>query len=563
MLKIRMAGAFLSLALLVAPRIAPSQASPRDPRQLSAEEWRADLRSLVEQLRKNHKNVYHTTTPAALDSAVASLASRIPTLPRHAIIAGMMKIVAMIGDGHTNIYPTRDAVIGFHSFPIAAYRFKDGWFIRTADSAHASVVGSRILKIGGVPIEEAYRRVKPYIGRDNEMGAKFWAAYLLTMPEMLHVLELAPSMDSAVFELETRGKRRSIWMKSRALLRMTPADTDVSWQRRAGWSDARDLAKIPEPLWLQSAPDSLLWWYMRIPGTRVGYAQINQVRNGKDESFEDFSNRLLHFADTAGLEKLVLDVRHNRGGNGNLLKPLEKGLLRRPHVNSPGKLYVIMGRSTWSAAQFFLNDLREFSQATFVGEPSGSKGNAYGDSRQMKLPNSGITARASIYYWQDWHPLDTREWIAPDIAAEISFAEYASNHDPSLAAVIADLPGPGIRDQLRALVSADDTAGARVRFSEFRRDPRRAYVDGHSILDEVTLTFYNRNDIRRATWLFALAAEHYPDVVRSHLNLAAMYQVSQKPDLERKSLLRVMQLDAGNSAAAARLKALGTPRESK
>jgi hypothetical protein len=47
------------------------------------------------------------------------------------------------------------------------------------------------------------------------------------------------------------------------------------------------------------------------------------------------------------------------------------------------------------------------------------------------------------------------------------------------------------------------------------------------------------------------------------LNLAAMYQVSQKPDLERKSLLRVMQLDAGNSAAAARLKALGTPRESK
>lgn len=35
------------------------------------------------------------------------------------MIVEMAKIVAAVGDGHTNIYPTRDAKIGFHTLPLA------------------------------------------------------------------------------------------------------------------------------------------------------------------------------------------------------------------------------------------------------------------------------------------------------------------------------------------------------------------------------------------------------------------------------------------------------------
>jgi len=35
---------------------------------------------------------------------------------------------------------------------------------------------------------------------------------------------------------------------------------------------------------------------------------------------------------------------------------------------------------------------------------------AYGDSRKIVLPNSGITVRVAILpYWQDWHPTDQRD----------------------------------------------------------------------------------------------------------------------------------------------------------
>jgi tetratricopeptide (TPR) repeat protein len=543
-----------AVAMTVATTLSAQQSASKPT--LTADHWRADLKALMQGLEKTHKNMYHATSPASFDSAAADLDERIPSLERHEIIAGMMRIVAMVGDGHTNIYPSRDAMIGFHTLPVALYLFKDGMFIRAADSSHAALIGSRVVRIGDVSIDEAYARVKPYIGRDNEMGAKFWAAYLLAMPEMLHAMRLSSSPDSARFELEKNGKHSTIWLRPAGLVPMTPADTDMSWWRRAGWVDARDISATPDPLWLSKRPDSVLWWFTRIPDTRSGYAQINQVRNGDKESFEDFSDRLLHFTDTAGLDRLIIDLRLNRGGNGGLLKPLERGLLRRPNINRRGSVFILTGRSTWSAAQFFLNDLSEFSEAIFVGEPSGSKGNSYGDSRQIKLPNSGITARASIYYWQDWDPNDSRPWIAPDVAAELTFADYEADRDRALTAALGYNEGPTLSEAMKSSMKADDTVEARALFETYRADSAHVYVDTHRILDNVAVYFYNRKDISHATWAFALAAEVFPHDVAAHLNLAAMYREAGKADLERASLKRALELDPDNAFAAARLRTL-------
>lgn len=540
-------------AAVACPLVAQQPAAPREP---TPEEWRADLKALMAGIGKLHANMYHATSRATFDSAVKDLDQRIPSLQRHEIIAGMMRIVAMVGDGHTNIYPSRDQVIGFHQLPIALYFFKDGMFVRAADSAHASLVGSRVVGIGDATIDDAYARATPYIGRDNEMGAKFWAPYLLTMPEMLSAMSLSLSKDSARFELEKDGKRRTVWLSSAGRLQMTPADTDMSWWRRAGWVDARDMPPTPDPLWLRVRPDSILWWFTLLPGRRTGYAQINQVRNSDKESFDDFSERLLTFADTAKLEKLVIDLRLNRGGNGSLRKALVRGLLKRPSINKRGHLFILTGRSTWSASQFILDDMSEFSDALFVGEPSASRGNSYGDSRQIKLPNSGITARASVFYWQDWNPDDTRPWIAPDIAAEMTFSDYRSDRDRALAAALAFTAGPTIIDTMRSLVRAGDTARARAAFEAYRSDSAHVYIDMHKLLDDVALAFYNRKDLPHATWAFALAAQEFPRDVRAQMNLAAMYNESGNKELERSTLRRVLEIDPSNSAANNRLRAL-------
>ncbi|MGQ0715296.1 MAG: hypothetical protein ACT4PJ_16480 [Gemmatimonadaceae bacterium] len=514
----------MSAAVAGAQKVAPRYT-------LTAEQWREDLRVMMEELPRRHRNLYHTTSAAAFDSAAKELHERIPTLARHEIILEMARIVAMTGDGHTNLYPTLDTAIGFRTLPVALYLFRDGLYVRAAHSIHADLAGARVLRIGGVSPDEAYARVRPYIGRDNEMGVKFFAPYLLAMPEVLHAIGIAPSIDSVLFELEVAGAVREAWLRPVGPVELMPADADASWRPRANWVDVRDQAGSAPPLWLSRDPTKALWWFTVIPESRTVYAQINQVRNSATETFADFTARMLAAVDSVNADRLILDLRLNRGGNGNLLQPLVNGILKRPNVNARGKLLVLVGRSTWSAAQFLLNDLQKYADATFIGEPSGSKGNHYGDSRRFALPNSGITVRASTLYWQAWSPGDMRPWTAPDVAAELSFADYARNHDPALISALTFAPQPRLSEEIRRAIAAGDTTRARDVLAAFRGDTTHAYIDARPSLDSAALHFLERRDYDRAIAILELAVMEYPDVPRAYLNLTAAYAARSRAQM--------------------------------
>jgi hypothetical protein len=420
--------------------VGPTGGQPAAPlgASLGAAQWREDLRFMAAKLRTTHKNVFHAVSEAAFDSAVASLDARIPSLRREEIIVGMARIVAMIGDGHTNIYPTRDAAIAFHAYPVSLYYFRDGLFIRAARRDHAALVGARVTRIGRVSTDSAYALIRTMVGRDNEQGARFFVPTLMVMPEILTAFGIATSADSVPLEVEQDGRRRIAWLRAPGPIDMMTADTDRSWRHREGWIDARDTTRVREALWLRDEPDSLLRLTV-LPSARAVYVRINKVGDTPGESLEQFSRRVFATVDSVRAERLIIDLRMNRGGDGTLLRPFEIAAVKS-RVNKPGGLFVLMGRSTWSAAQFLLDFLETYTDATFVGEPSASRGNAYGDSRKITLPNSGITVRASVFWWQDWHPLDARPWIAPTIAVEPTFDDYRANRDPVLEAALASDP---------------------------------------------------------------------------------------------------------------------------
>ena len=512
--------AIISVSFVASPSFS-QQAAPRYT--LTAEQWREDLRVMMDELARRHRNLYHTTSPATFDSAAKALHDRIPTLARHQIILEMARIVALAGDGHTNIAPTRDTAIGFRTLPVVLYLFRDGLHVRAAHRIHAELAGARVVRIGDASVEDAFRRVERYISRDNEMGVAFYAPHLLAAPEVLHAVGLAPSTDSALFELELAGGTRTVWLRPVGPIDVMPASVDASWRRKPGWIDARDNASAPEPLWLSRDPEKALWWFTVLPDSRTVYAQINQIRNGAGETFGDFTQRLLAAVDSLPADRLVLDVRLSRGGNGTLLRPLVSGILRRPNVNERGKLLVLTGRGTGSAAQLLVDDLQKFADVTFVGEPAASKGNHYGDPHRTVLPNSGITVRAATTYWQAWSPADERRWTAPDVAAGLSAGEYARNEDPVLAAATAFVSGPRLTDEIRQAIAAGDTATARERLATYRSDGRNAYVDARLSLDSAAMYFLERRDYDRAIAILELAVMEFPDVPKAYATLSAAY----------------------------------------
>src|SRR5438552_4162946 len=93
-----------------------SSASAMTPSE--ARGWQEDLRFMAKQMEEKHKNLYHSISAQEFAARIAALNARIPSLTRAQVIVEMAKIVAAVGDGHTNIYPTRDPKIGFHALPV-------------------------------------------------------------------------------------------------------------------------------------------------------------------------------------------------------------------------------------------------------------------------------------------------------------------------------------------------------------------------------------------------------------------------------------------------------------
>jgi tetratricopeptide (TPR) repeat protein len=495
---------------------------------------------MAREMARRHRNLYHTMPRARFDSAVAALQQRIPALERHQIIVEMARIVALVGDGHTNIAPTRDSAIGFRSLPIKLYFFKDGLFVRAADQDHAGLAGVRVMRIGRATPEEAYRRARELIGRDNEMDARFFAPFLLVMPEVLHALKLSTDQDSATFVVERDGRPSTVRLGARGPATLMPSDTDVSWWPDSGWVDMRS-SRQPRPLWLRRNPYDQ-YWFEYLPDSNLVYLQFNKVGDKQDESLEDFSRRLLALLDTADVRRVALDLRLNRGGNGELNRPLLLSLIRARKLDRPGSLFVLIGRSTFSAAQFLVNELERYTNALFVGEPSGGKANSYGDSRKIILPHSGITVRVSTLWWQE-DPRDTRQWKAPDIAAELTSSDYRDNLDPALRAVLAYRTEPSLSDRMAEALDAGDVAEAVRRYRSYRAEARHAYVDTENELNALGYRELKQKRYDRAIALFRLNVAEHPSSANVYDSLGEALLLAGQRDAAIRQYRKSLQLD--------------------
>lgn len=423
----RAGAAAAALLFLTAPGARAQSAAPLD--RAEVKRWHEDLAFLRTEMPARHANLFHAMTRAQFDSALQSIDRRLPRLARHRVIVELQKLDALVGDGHSNVSPWRDSTAQFHELPIALYWFEDGLYVRAATKAQAALVGARVLAIGGVPVDQALARVRPLISRDNEMGVRAWAPILLSMPEVLHAVGLSPAPTRATFSLETAAGRSDASLIATGRFPMLTGETDLTWTRRPGWVDARDRA--PDPLWLNDPRNT--YWYHYLSGSRSLYCQLNAIQQKSDDSLRAFFGRAIAAADSAGAERFILDLRLNGGGNGYWNRDIVRSLIKSRY-DAPGRLVVITGRRTWSAAQMLINELENIADVVFVGEPSASRGNAYGDSRKIVLPNSRLTVRVSSLYWQQSDPRDTREHIDVAVPAPLAFADYAAGQDPALEA---------------------------------------------------------------------------------------------------------------------------------
>ena len=82
--------------------------------EITSDAWRDDLRYLARELPGRHINAFHTVGREAFAGEVARLDAALPRMNGDEVLVGLMRIVALVGDGHTHL----DLPPSFQRYPI-------------------------------------------------------------------------------------------------------------------------------------------------------------------------------------------------------------------------------------------------------------------------------------------------------------------------------------------------------------------------------------------------------------------------------------------------------------
>lgn len=405
-------------ALFRSPRPVLSKASERDAR------WQQDVRYFSQELPRLHANAFYAADQEAWRARAAALEQNVPDLTDEEILFELIRLTALIGDGHTRLR-VRD-IPGFTPYPISLRWFPDGLYVAAAADPYREALGGRVVKIEDTPIEEAYDAVVPLVSTDNEMGLVTETPGLLATPAVLHVLGIAESAESVRYTLEDQaGEQFEITVEAQE------GDTIelVSLADTAGGLDE-------PPLYARHR--DLFYWYEYLPEARTVFVQYNQCAEMEEQSFEDFTAEVFATIDANPVDRIVVDFRYNGGGNSAIFAPFLRELEARPALAEEGHLFGLIGRNTFSSGMWNALDIRN-AGGLLIGEPTGGRPNAYGETRSFALPNSGIRVQYSTRYWQILEDSDPPS-VLPDVEVEPGILDVAAGQDVVLDAAISYEP---------------------------------------------------------------------------------------------------------------------------
>jgi hypothetical protein len=525
--------------------------SAQTPRRADAAGWRADLRLLARELPKRHPAPFANVTAAQWGSAVIRLDRRLATLTQSQRLVALLRLVALIGDAHTNVEP--DSALGLRYYPLELYAFEDGLFVRRADSAHADLVGAKVLRIGRSGADEAMTGVGSIIPHENDWWLRAWAPFWLMIPEIVDGLGLARDAEHLTLVVERKGRVDTVVVSPAGRLQrgQGPIPIDMS-----GWVSLRQSAP---PAWEQH-PDRLFWWTM-LPDQHTLYVAMRGVVPGPQSSTNRAQwDEVFAQADSVPMARLVIDIRENLGGNGALNRYPIQQILRRPSLDRPDRLFVIIGRRTFSAGQQFANLLEAWTQATLVGEPSGQRPSQYGDHRPLLLPASHITVNISTVFHQAPNEFDGRRFVPPAIYAPLTAVEYRDGVDPALGAILTPDSGPPVMDVVARALATGDTSGAETALRAAQDAVRNRY---HSLEPEVNTLGYRLlggGSTEQAIATFRLNTRVYPRSANTFDSLGEALLAAGRRDEAIAAYRHAVEVEPGFPPSVQALQRLGAPR---
>ena len=362
--------------------------------------WLEDLDFLARELPAHHKNLFYTLKKEDFTARVAKISAGLPQMTEPEIRAALVRLVASVGNAHTSI----NVLAGTPMYPLQFAEFPEGYYVMAA--ANQEAIGARLISIGGVPAVEIRKRLVPMVPMETPLMEKN------RLPGLLRSA-VALGMESAAFRFEKDGRQFEVALEALPPRQQPKLET----------------AQFPVPLYLSDRASA--YWFRYLEKEKALYIQYNRCQDVPSHPFADFTKEVMAAAGQHPVEKIIVDLRHNGGGNSEVIRPLYRALKAGPRR----QIFVLTSQETFSSGFLAEWEFKHQFKAQIVGEASSQRPNAYGDIRSLELPNSKLTVWYCTKYFKMASHGDP-DSLPVDIPVETTAKDYFAGRDPVLERVL-------------------------------------------------------------------------------------------------------------------------------
>lgn len=406
-----------TLSALLAPQTPAPPNAPAD--RVAA--WREDLAVFAREFPAAQKDFDKLYPRARFDDAIGALTRNLAATTDAEIVLGLSRLVASAHVGHTYVRMPTSGWLTFHRLPIGLQWCSDGLAVTATTEPYRDALGLRVTRIGTLTPEMLESAIATFISYERDAWLRLQGQTYMVAEEVLR----------AAGQVDADG---------RVALTLARPDGSTLTTRvaTAPWADRTPMTYLVTARNLPPGPTrtdpARYYRYEILPGTKTLYVRYSRCADDPQQPFAAFAQELFATVDAnpTAVDRVIVDLRANGGGDSRVIQPLLDGLRARKALSARGHLYALTSPATFSSGLLAAWSLKLLN-AVLVGEAPGENLSSYAEVRTITLPNSGLI----IQYATKFNRIGKDNvGLEPDIRVTRSIADLLAGRDTSLETAI-------------------------------------------------------------------------------------------------------------------------------
>lgn len=346
---------------------------------------REDLQVLMTTLENNHPDLYSVNKEKDFKALYEEILVSALQMEDIEFYIALCELVAQVGDSPTMIGFPKDIAASLHALPLQIAYVNNAWRLIVVEKSQEPMLCSEVLSLNGVSIEQIMERAEPLVGYDNQVWFNQNVSQLLNVAEFYTYVGITENPSDPITLTIDHHTGQNVSSSS-----ITPISITEFYQKEF-------VTLYDNP---SSTGSARVYYRTKFLDTQEDMLFIQYNGCASDPAFpiDAFIEETLALVSSKKPAKIIVDLRYNGGGDSSLAEPMIDGLATYQRAQG-FTLDVLIGERTFSSALMNAVQLKQRSNATLVGTPTGGSVNHYGEVKTFTLPHSWIPVRYSTTFF--------------------------------------------------------------------------------------------------------------------------------------------------------------------